>query len=82
MPNGILDCTNLTTGDRLGLRPGAVSLVQKAEKLQPEVTQQVIDLEPESDAPTKYARVKLKGYPIYPIQRELATAGIDDASDF
>jgi hypothetical protein len=32
MPNGILDCTNLTTGDRLGLRPGAVTLVQKAEK--------------------------------------------------
>jgi hypothetical protein len=34
MPNGILDCENLTTGDRLGLRPGAVSLVQKAEKSQ------------------------------------------------
>jgi hypothetical protein len=31
MPNGILDCENLTTGDRLGLRPGAVTLVQKAE---------------------------------------------------
>jgi hypothetical protein len=31
MPNGILDCTNLTTGDRLGIRPGAVTLVQKAE---------------------------------------------------
>jgi hypothetical protein len=61
MPNGILDCENLTTGDRLGLRPGAVSLVQKAEKLQPEVTQQVIDFEPKPDAPTKYARVKLKG---------------------
>jgi hypothetical protein len=89
MPNGILDCENLTSGDseallrsadRLGLRPGAVSLVQKAE--QPEVTQQVIDLEPESDAPTKYARVKLKGCQSYPIQRELATAGVDDASDF
>ncbi|MBD0363211.1 MAG: hypothetical protein ICV55_10640, partial [Coleofasciculus sp. C3-bin4] len=25
MPNGILDCTNLTSGDRLGLRPGAVT---------------------------------------------------------
>jgi len=61
MPNGILDCENLTSGDRLGLRPGAVSLVQKAEKLQPEVTQQAIDLEPKPDAPTKYARVKLKG---------------------
>ena len=35
MPNGILDCENLTTGTRLGLRPNAVSLVQKAEKLQP-----------------------------------------------
>jgi hypothetical protein len=57
MPNGILDCENLTTGDRLGLRPGAVSLVQKAEK--PE--QQALDLEPTPDAPTKYARVKLKG---------------------
>jgi len=34
MPNGILDCENLTSGDRLGLRPGAVSLVQKAEKSQ------------------------------------------------
>ena len=59
MPNGILDCENLTSGDRLGLRPGAVSLVQKAE--QPEVTQQALDLEPTPDAPTKYARVKLKG---------------------
>jgi hypothetical protein len=59
MPNGILDCTNLTTGDRLGLRPDAVSLVQKVE--QPELKQQVIDLEFKPDAPTKYARVKLKG---------------------
>jgi hypothetical protein len=59
MPNGILDCENLTSGDRLGLRPGAVSLVQKVE--QPEVKQQVIDLEFKPDAPTKYARVKLKG---------------------
>jgi hypothetical protein len=59
MPNGILDCENLTTGDRLGLRPGAVSLVQKAEK--PEVTQRALDLEPNPDAPKKYARVKLKG---------------------
>jgi len=32
MPNGILDCENLTSGDRLGLRPGAVSLVQKANR--------------------------------------------------
>jgi hypothetical protein len=31
MPNRILDCTNLTTGDRLGIRPGAVTLVQRAE---------------------------------------------------
>ncbi len=60
MPNGILDCTNLTTGDRLGLRPGAVSLVQKAEKSQ-EPEQQALLLEPKPDAPTKYARVKLKG---------------------
>jgi hypothetical protein len=60
MPNGILDCTNLTTGDRLGLRPGAVSLVQKAEKSQKN-EQQALDLEPKPDAPTKYARVKLKG---------------------
>jgi hypothetical protein len=60
MPNGILDCENLTTGDRLGLRPGAVSLVQKAEKSQ-EPGQQALDLEPKPDAPTKYARVKLKG---------------------
>jgi hypothetical protein len=43
MPNGILDCENLTTGDRLGLRPGAVSLVQKAEKSQ-EPEQQALDL--------------------------------------
>jgi hypothetical protein len=57
MPNGILDCENLTSGDRLGLRPGAVSLVQRAEKLQ----QQALDLEPTPDAPKKYARVKLKG---------------------
>jgi hypothetical protein len=31
MPNGILDCENLTTGVRLGIRPEAVTLVQKAE---------------------------------------------------
>jgi hypothetical protein len=31
MPNGILDCENLTTGDRLGIRPSAVTLVQKGE---------------------------------------------------
>jgi hypothetical protein len=60
MPNGILDCENLTTGDRLGLRPGAVSLVQKAEKSQ-EPGQQALDFEPKPNAPTKYARVKLKG---------------------
>lgn len=30
LPNGVLDCTNLTTGDRQGLRPSAVQLVQKA----------------------------------------------------
>jgi hypothetical protein len=60
MPNGILDCENLTTGDRLGLRPGAVSLVQKAEKSQGP-GQQALDFEPKPDAPTKYARVKLKG---------------------
>jgi hypothetical protein len=30
MPNGVLDCENLTTGDRQGLRPSAVQLVQKA----------------------------------------------------
>jgi hypothetical protein len=57
MPNGILDCENLTSGDRLGLRPGAVSLVQKAEKFE----QQTLDPNPKPDAPTKYARVKLKG---------------------
>jgi hypothetical protein len=60
MPNGILDCENLTTGDRLGLRPGAVSLVQKAEKSQ-DPEQQALDLDPKPDAPKKYARVKLKG---------------------
>jgi hypothetical protein len=47
-------------GDRLGLRPGAVSLVQKAEKPQ-DPEQQTLDLDPKPDAPTKYARVKLKG---------------------
>lgn len=30
MPNGVLDCENLTTGDRLGLRPSAVQLIEKA----------------------------------------------------
>jgi hypothetical protein len=59
MPNGILDCENLTSGDRLGLRPGAVTLVQKALPQEPE--QQALDFEPKPDAPTKYARVKLKG---------------------
>jgi hypothetical protein len=33
MPNGILDCQNLTTGDRLGLRATAVTLVQKGKPL-------------------------------------------------
>jgi hypothetical protein len=60
MPNKILDCQNLTTGDLIGLRPGAVSLVQKAEKTQ-DPEQQALLLEPKPDAPTKYARVKLKG---------------------
>jgi hypothetical protein len=32
MPNGILDCKSLRTGVNMGMRPGAVSLVQKAEK--------------------------------------------------
>jgi hypothetical protein len=35
MPNGVLDCTNLTTGDRQGLRPSAVELVQKASNETP-----------------------------------------------
>ncbi len=30
-----LDCTNLVTSDRLGLRPAAVSLVQKGSKYPP-----------------------------------------------
>jgi hypothetical protein len=33
MPNGILDCQNLTTGDRLGLRATAVTLVQKEKAI-------------------------------------------------
>jgi hypothetical protein len=33
MPNGILDCENLTTGGRLGLRATAVTLVQKGQAL-------------------------------------------------
>jgi hypothetical protein len=41
MPNGILDCENLTSGDRLGLRPGAVSLGTEGRKARR--TQQVID---------------------------------------
>jgi hypothetical protein len=31
MPNGILDCKNLRTGVQMGMRPTAVSLVQKAQ---------------------------------------------------
>jgi hypothetical protein len=34
LPNGVLDCTNLTTGDRLGLRPTAVTLVEKKAQKQ------------------------------------------------
>jgi len=54
MPNGILDCENLTTGYRLGLRATAVTLVQKGEK--PE--QQALLLDPKPDTPKKYARVE------------------------
>ena len=32
MPNGILDCKSLRTGVNMGMRPSAVSLLQKAEK--------------------------------------------------
>lgn len=39
MPNGILDCENMTTRDRLGLRPTAVTLVQKGEK--PQLTEPI-----------------------------------------
>jgi hypothetical protein len=50
MPNGILDCENLTSGDRLGLRPGAVSLVQKAEKSQdPEAQTTTVGADDASD---------------------------------
>ncbi len=35
MPNGILDCKSLRTGVNMGLRPTAVSLVQKASKYPP-----------------------------------------------
>jgi len=35
LPNGVLDCTNLVTSARLGLRPATVSLVQKASKYPP-----------------------------------------------
>jgi hypothetical protein len=46
MPNGILDCENLTTGDRLGLRPGAVTLVQRAEGQEesPAVTASILEI--------------------------------------
>jgi hypothetical protein len=54
MPNGVLDCENLTTGTRLGLRATAVTLVQKGDKL----GQQALLLDPKPDTPTKYARVE------------------------
>jgi len=54
MPNGILDCENVTTGYRLGLRAAAVTLVQKGDK--PE--QQALLLDPKPDTPKKYARVE------------------------
>jgi hypothetical protein len=35
MPNGILDCKSLRTGVNMGMRPSAVTLVQKATKYPP-----------------------------------------------
>jgi hypothetical protein len=61
MPNGILDCENLTTGDRKGLRPGAVSLVEKAKK----PSQLAIELDSKPEVHAKYARVKLKADDFY-----------------
>jgi hypothetical protein len=61
MPNGILDCENLTTGDRFGLRPGAVSLVEKAKK----PSQLAIELDSKLEVHAKYARVKLKADDFY-----------------
>ena len=61
MPNGILDCENLATGDRLGLRPGAVSLVEKAKK----PSQLALDVNAKPEVHAKYARVKLKADDFY-----------------
>jgi hypothetical protein len=61
MPNGILDCENLTTGNRKGLRPGAVSLVEKAKK----PSQLAIELDSKLEVHAKYARVKLKADDFY-----------------
>jgi hypothetical protein len=45
MPNGILDCENLITDDRIGLRASAVTLVQKATKDTPALTAITDDLD-------------------------------------
>ncbi len=53
MPNGILDCENTTTGLRLGLRPAAVSLVQKANTKVPIAECSIVDAPLEQPEPTE-----------------------------
>jgi hypothetical protein len=53
MPNGILDCENTTTGQRLGLRPAAVSLVQKVNTKVPIAECSIVDAPLEQPEPTE-----------------------------
>ncbi|MBD2033918.1 hypothetical protein H6F76_02470 [Leptolyngbya sp. FACHB-321] len=98
MPNGILDCENLTTGDRLGLRPGAVSLVQKASVDTPYLTTsgnytglakqtrerwERAGIDPqELIADMKAKRPPEPEWNAAKYNPVLATVGADDASDF
>ncbi len=61
MPNGILDCKSLKTGVNMGMRPGAVSLIEKAKK----PSQLALDVDSKPDTSTKLARVKLKADDFY-----------------
>jgi hypothetical protein len=45
MPNGILDCKSLRTGVNMGMRPSAVSLLQKTEKVEDSPTTQSAEIQ-------------------------------------
>ncbi len=97
LPNGVLDCTNLATGDRQGLRPSAVELVQKASNETPylvtsgnytglakQTRQRWEKLGIDPKDLIAEMREKRPPEPVWNTERynPLATVGADDASDF